>query len=55
MNTLQNQKMGMLWYVMVLIGAMTFVCCDKGEEPTILDQYGNEADPATLSAGTSTV
>jgi CxxC motif-containing protein (DUF1111 family) len=40
--------------VMMIIFVMTFVACTK-EEEEILDKYGNIADPASLSAGTSTV
>lgn len=41
--------------VIMLFSIMTFVACKDSEEDIILDQYGNQADPASLSAGTSTV
>jgi len=41
--------------VMMILIIMAFVACTSREDDEILDKYGNIADPASLSAGTSTV
>ena len=39
----------------VLLSTATCIACDKQEESPILNQYGDAADPAELSAGSSTI
>ena len=39
----------------VLLSTATWIACDKQEESPILNQYGDAADPAELSAGSSTI
>ena len=42
-------------HVTALLCAVTFAACKEGEFSPVLDQYGNEANPRTLSAGSATI
>lgn len=41
--------------ITMLFCIVIFAACNEGKGDPILDQYGNVADPAALSAGTSTI
>ena len=55
MNVFSHLLTKRILHVAVLLSTVTCIACDKQEESPILNQYGDAADPAELSAGSSTI
>ena len=55
MNVFSHLLTKRILHVAVLLSTATCIACDKQEESPILNQYGDAADPAELSAGSSTI